>query len=196
MGLLELLLLSAGLAMDAFAVSVCKGLSQKKVTLKAMLVCGIWFGIFQALMPAAGYLLGVQLSGYVTEITPWIAFALLAVIGGNMVREALSEETESEINASLCAKVMFAMAVATSIDALAVGVTFACVPVKVFAKAGRTVNTLFGVGCIGIITFLISCIGVKIGGVFGSKYEKKAELAGGIILVCLGLKILIEHLIL
>lgn len=195
MGLLELLLLSVGLAMDAFAVSVCKGLSQKKVTLKAMLVCGIWFGVFQALMPAAGYLLGVQLSGYVEEITPWIAFFLLAAIGGNMIREVLSGEEESETNASLCVRVMFAMAVATSIDALAVGVTFACVPVKVFAEAGRTANTLFGVGCIGIIAFLISCIGVKIGGVFGSRYEKKAEVAGGIILVCLGLKILIEHLL-
>lgn len=195
MGLFELLLLSVGLAMDAFAVSVCKGLSQKEVTLKTMLVCGGWFGTFQALMPAIGYLLGVQLSGYITAITPWIAFGLLAAIGGNMIREALSEEEEDGMNASLCVRVMFAMAVATSIDALAVGVTFACVPVKVLAEAGRTANTALGVVCIGVVTFFISCAGVKIGGVFGSRYEKKAELAGGVILVCLGLKILLEHLL-
>lgn len=194
MGITELILLSVGLAMDAFAVSVCKGLSQKKVTVRAMVICGAWFGVFQALMPAIGYLLGVQLSGYVTEITPWIACILLAAIGGNMIREALSQEEENETNASLNVKVMATLAVATSIDALAVGVTFACVPVRVFVQASQMVNTAFGVICIGIVTFFISCAGVKVGGLFGSKYEKKAELAGGVILVCLGLKILIEHL--
>lgn len=202
MGTIELIFLSVGLAMDAFAVSVCKGLAQKKLSVKACLICGVWFGGFQALMPLIGYILAAQLSGYVTAITPWIAFVLLALIGGNMIREACSKEEACSCDAeggscndALDAKTMFVMAVATSIDALAIGVTFAMVPVKVLPAANEFINTLAGVGCIGVITFALSCAGVKIGSVFGSKYEKKAELAGGIILVCPGLKILIEHLI-
>lgn len=202
MGTLELILLSVGLAMDAFAVSVCKGLAQKKLSVKACLVCGIWFGGFQALMPFIGYVLAAQLSGYVTAVTPWIAFLLLALIGGNMIREACSKEEACSCDANgggscsdaLDVKTMFVMAVATSIDALAIGVTFAMVPVKVLPAASELMNTLIGVGSIGVITFGLSCFGVKIGSVFGSKYEKKAELAGGIILVCLGVKILAEHL--
>lgn len=203
MGTVELILLSVGLAMDAFAVSVCKGLAQKKLSVKACLICGVWFGGFQALMPLIGYVLAAQLSGYVTAITPWIAFVLLTLIGGNMIREACSKEEACSCNASgggscsdaLDVKTMFVMAVATSIDALAIGVTFAMVPVNVLPAASEFINTLIGVGCIGVITFALSCLGVKIGNVFGAKYEKKAELAGGMILVCLGLKILIEHLI-
>ena len=203
MGTVELILLSVGLGMDAFAVSVCKGLAQKKLSVKACLSCGVWFGGFQALMPLIGYVLAAQLSGYVTAITPWIAFVLLTLIGGNMIREACSKEEACSCNASgggscsdaLDVKTMFVMAVATSIDALAIGVTFAMVPVNVFPAASEFINTLIGVGCIGVITFVLSCLGVKIGNVFGAKYEKKAELAGGMILVCLGLKILIEHLI-
>lgn len=202
MGTVELILLSVGLAMDAFAVSVCKGLAQKKLSVKACLICGVWFGGFQALMPLIGYVLAAQLSGYVTAITPWIAFVLLALIGGNMIREACSKEEACSCGAdgggscsdALDVKTMFVMAVATSIDALAIGVTFAMVPVNVLPAASEFVNTLIGVGCIGVITFALSCLGVKIGNVFGAKYEKKAELAGGILLVCLGLKILIEHL--
>lgn len=194
MSLWELLLLAVGLSMDAFAVSVCKGLAQKKVTAKAMVICGAWFGIFQALMPTIGYLLGAQFSSYVTSITPWIAFVLLVFIGGNMIREARTPETE-DTSGALDIKTMFVMAVATSIDALAIGVTFACVPVNVLSHAGEMVNTLFGVCLIGATTFCISAAGVKVGGVFGSRYEKKAELVGGIILIFLGVKILVEHLI-
>ena len=210
MGFVELLLLAVGLAMDAFAVSVCKGLSQPRVTVKAMVICGAWFGAFQALMPLIGYLLGAQFSSYVSEISPWIAFVLLAFIGGNMIREALPDKKQTECEekgacelggrcdmgaggGALDSKTMFVMAVATSIDALAFGVTFACVPVRVFAGISELLNTLFAVGVIGAVTFVVSCAGVKIGGVFGSKYEQKAELAGGVILVCLGLKILAEH---
>lgn len=201
MGITELILLSVGLAMDAFAVSVCKGLSQRKVTLRTMVICGVWFGAFQALMPAVGYLLGAQFSGYVTAVAPWISFVLLGAIGGNMIREACAKEDtcdcerkDGSCSDALDAKTMFVMAVATSIDALAVGVSFAFVPISVFGQATQLVNTLFGICMIGVITFFISCAGVKAGGIFGSRYEKKAELAGGIILVFLGLKILAEHL--
>ena len=139
-----------------------------------------------------GYLLGAGFTGYITGITPWIAFVLLSLIGGNMIKEAVSKE-EEKADDSLGFKVMLTMAVATSIDALAVGVTFACVPVSILGSVGEMVNTILGVVIIGITTFVLSCIGVKIGNIFGLKYKSKAELAGGIILICLGIKILLEH---
>lgn len=183
MGLLELFILAVGLSMDAFAVSVCKGLAMPKITVKKASVVGIWFGGFQALMPALGYLLGSQFKDSITAIDHWIAFILLGIIGGNMIREACSGECEKE-NDSLDIKTMFLLAVATSIDALAVGITFA------FLK----VNIAAAVSFIGVTTFVISAAGVKIGNIFGTKYKSKAELAGGIILILLGLKILLEHL--
>ena len=183
MGLLELFILAAGLSMDAFAVSVCKGLAMPKITVKKAAVVGIWFGGFQALMPALGYLLGSQFKDSITAIDHWIAFILLGIIGGNMIREACSGECENESD-SLDIKTMFLLAVATSIDALAVGITFA------FLK----VNIAAAVSFIGITTFIISAAGVKIGNIFGTKYKSKAELAGGIILILLGLRILLEHL--
>ncbi len=183
MGLLELFILAVGLSMDAFAVSVCKGLAMPKITVRKAAVVGIWFGGFQALMPALGYLLGSQFKDSITAIDHWIAFILLGIIGGNMIREACSGECEKE-NDSLDIKTMFLLAVATSIDALAVGITFA------FLK----VNIAAAVSFIGVTTFVISAAGVKIGNIFGTKYKSKAELAGGIILILLGLKILLEHL--
>ena len=183
MGLLELFILAVGLSMDAFAVSVCKGLAMPKITVKKAAVVGIWFGGFQALMPALGYLLGSQFKDSITAIDHWIAFILLGIIGGNMIREACSGECEKE-NDSLDIKTMFLLVVATSIDALAVGITFA------FLK----VNIAAAVSFIGVTTFVISAAGVKIGNIFGTKYKSKAELAGGIILILLGLKILLEHL--
>ena len=192
MGLIEILLLAVGLSMDAFAVSVCKGLAIKQINLKKAAICGIWFGGFQALMPMIGYLLGAGFTGYITNITPWIAFVLLSLIGGNMIKEALFAN-EEKTDDSLGIKTMFTMAVATSIDALAVGVTFACVPVEIAPTLNGLINTVIGVVLIGITTFILSCIGVKIGNIFGLKYKSKAELAGGIILVCLGIKILLEY---
>lgn len=192
MGIVELLLLAVGLSMDAFAVSVCKGLAMKKITLKSALICGVWFGGFQAMMPMIGYLLGAQFAGYVSAITPWIAFVLLSLIGGNMIRESLSKK-EEEADSSLGIKTMFLLAVATSIDALAIGVTFACVPVCIISDIGILLNTVIAVIIIGITTFVLSCIGVKIGNVFGTKYKNKAEFVGGIILIGLGIKILLDY---
>ncbi len=183
MGLLELFILAVGLSMDAFAVSVCKGLAMPKISVKKAVIVGIWFGGFQALMPALGYLLGSQFKDSITAVDHWIAFILLGIIGGNMIREACSGECEKE-NDSLDIKTMFLLAVATSIDALAVGITFA------FLK----VNIVAAVSFIGATTFIISAAGVKIGNIFGTKYKAKAELAGGVILILLGLKILLEHL--
>ncbi len=183
MGLLELFILAVGLSMDAFAVSVCKGLAMPKITLKKTLIVGIWFGGFQALMPALGYLLGVQFRDKITAIDHWIAFILLGLIGANMIKEACSGECEQE-NDSLDFRTMFLLAVATSIDALAVGITFAFL----------NVHLLWAVSFIGVTTFTLSAIGVKIGNIFGTRYKSKAELAGGIILIVLGCKILLEHL--
>lgn len=183
MGLLELFILAAGLSMDAFAVSVCKGLAMPKITLKKTLIVGLWFGGFQALMPAIGYFLGVQFRDKITAIDHWIAFILLGLIGANMIKEACSGDCEEE-NDSLDIKTMFLLAVATSIDALAVGITFAFLNVRL----------LSAVSFIGVTTFALSAIGVKIGNVFGTRYKAKAELAGGVILILLGLKILLEHL--
>lgn len=185
MGLIELFLIAAGLSMDAFAVSVCKGLSMKKCTWTKAGIVGLYFGIFQAGMPLLGYALGVQFKDAITSVDHWIAFVLLGLIGGNMIREALGGcDGCEEQDESLDFKTMTGLAVATSIDALAVGVTFAFLHVEIVPA----------VSFIGVITFLISVAGVKIGNVFGSKYQKKAEIAGGTILILLGLKILIEHL--
>ena len=183
MGLLELFILAVGLSMDAFAVSVCKGLAMPKITLRRTFIVGAWFGGFQALMPAVGYVLGVQFRDKITAVDHWIAFLLLGVIGANMIKEALSGECENESD-SLDVRTMFLLAVATSIDALAVGITFAFLKVHIIAA----------VSFIGVTTFAISAAGVKIGNVFGTKYKSKAELAGGIILMLLGLKILLGHL--
>lgn len=181
MGLIELFLIAVGLSMDAFAVSVCKGLAMPKCTFKKAAIVGLWFGGFQALMPAIGYILGAQFQEAIASIDHWIAFVLLALIGGNMIHEALDND-EEEADASLDVKTMFLLAVATSIDALAIGITFA------FLK----VNIIPAVCFIGIVTFIISFAGVKIGNVFGARYKNKAEIVGGIILILLGLKI--EHL--
>lgn len=183
MGLIELFLIAVGLSMDAFAVSVCKGLAMPKCTFKKAAIVGLWFGGFQALMPAIGYILGAQFQEAIASIDHWIAFVLLALIGGNMIREALDND-EEEADASLDVKTMFLLAVATSIDALAIGITFA------FLK----VNIIPAVCFIGSVTFIISFAGVKIGNVFGVRYKNKAEIVGGVILILLGLKILLEHL--
>lgn len=184
MGIIEIILIAVSLAMDAFAVSICKGLSMKKMDWKKAIIIGLYFGIFQGGMPLIGYLLGVGFEESIKFIDHWIAFGLLAFIGGNMIKEALSKNDEDEVDDSVDFKTMIVLAIATSIDALAVGVTFAFL----------NVNILLAVALIGIITFVISCIGVKLGNVFGDKYEKKAELAGGVVLVLIGLKILLEHL--
>ena len=183
MGLIELFLIAVGLSMDAFAVSVCKGLAMPKCTFKKAAIVGLWFGGFQALMPAIGYILGAQFQEAIASIDHWIAFVLLALIGGNMIHEALDND-EEDADASLDVKTMFLLAVATSIDALAIGITFA------FLK----VNIIPAVCFIGIVTFIISFAGVKIGNVFGARYKNKAEIVGGVILILLGLKILLEHL--
>ena len=183
MDLIELFLIAVGLSMDAFAVSVCKGLAMPKCTFKKAAIVGLWFGGFQALMPAIGYILGAQFQETIASIDHWIAFVLLALIGGNMIHEALDND-EEEADASLDVKTMFLLAVATSIDALAIGITFA------FLK----VNIIPAVCFIGIVTFIISFAGVKIGNVFGARYKNKAEIVGGVILILLGLKILLEHL--
>lgn len=184
MGFWELLLLGVGLSMDAFAVSVCKGLAMKKATLKAELTCGLWFGSFQALMPLIGFFLGTLFADAIQAFDHWIAFGLLALIGFNMLKEAFGDEEENA-DADLSVKTMFVMAVATSIDALAVGISL--------AMAGN-VNIFIAITLIGITTFLLSAVGVAVGNIFGSRYEKKAEIAGGVILILLGIKILLEHL--
>lgn len=184
MDLLSLLLLAVGLSMDAFAVSICKGLAVGKVKAKHMCVVGAWFGGFQALMPAIGYLLGSSFEGYINKFDHWVAFFLLALIGGGMVRESFEKDDE-KLDDSFTFKAMFILAVATSIDALAVGITFALLP---------DVNIAAAVCFIGATTFILSAAGLKIGNIFGLKYKNKAELAGGAILILIGLKILLEHL--
>ena len=189
MGIGELLLLAVGVSMDAFEVYVCKGLAMKRVTLKEEMTCGLWFGGFQALMPTIGFFLGTLFADAIEAVDHWVAFVLLAVIGFNMLKEAFSQEEEcgccDEKNADLSVKTMFVMAVATSIDALAVGISL--------AMAG-SVNIWLAALFIGICTCSLSACGVRIGNVFGSRYEKKAQIAGGVILFLLGLKILLEHL--
>ncbi|MCI9073367.1 MAG: manganese efflux pump [Lachnospiraceae bacterium] len=183
MTLLNLFLIAVGLSMDAFAVSVCKGLAMEKAPLKKAAVAGAWFGSFQALMPLLGYLLGSRFEKYITHIDHWIAFGLLALIGANMVKEAFSKE-EEKASSTMYFKEMFLLAVATSIDALAVGITFA------FLR----VDLLPAVCFIGATTFVLSALGVKVGNLFGSRYKSRAELAGGILLILMGFKILLEHL--
>lgn len=183
MNLAELFIIAVGLSMDAFAVSVCKGLSVQKMKLGHGLVCGAYFGGFQALMPAFGYLLGSQFESMITQIDHWVAFILLGIIGFNMIKE--SRETGEEcLDCSFGFKAMLPLAVATSIDALAVGVTFAFLKVNIF----------WAVLFIGTVTFILSAIGVRVGYVFGVKYKSRAELSGGVILVIMGTKILLEHL--
>ena len=183
MGIIEIILLAIGLSMDAFAVAICKGLAMEKVSIKKVAIVGAWFGGFQALMPLIGFLLGVSFKDYIVAIDHWISFVLLSLIGFNMIKESLSKD-EDEENSSLAFKLMLVLAVATSIDALAVGVTFAFLQV----------NVVLAVIIIGITTFILSSIGVKIGNVFGARYKSKAEFAGGLILILLGVKILLEHL--
>lgn len=182
MSLFELFIIAVGLSMDAFAVSVCKGLSMRKISLQKSLTVGLYFGCFQALMPLLGYFLGKQFASFITDYDHWVTFILLALIGGNMIRESRGGD-EVETDASLSVKSMLPLAVATSIDALAVGVSFA------FLKVHIAPAVVF----IGVITFVLSAIGVKIGNVFGAKYKSRAELAGGIVLVIMGVKILLEH---
>lgn len=184
MNLMTLFVLAVGLSMDAFAVAVCKGLAMRKITLGKMAVVGAWFGGFQALMPAIGYVLGYQFKDHIMAVDHWIAFALLVFIGINMIRESRKEEDEMTEDDSLKPRTMFILAVATSIDALAVGITFAFLEV----------NILAAVSFIGVITFVLSMAGVRVGNVFGTRYKSRAELAGGVILVLLGVKILLEHL--
>ena len=183
MSLMELFLIAVGLSMDAFAVSVCKGLSVRKATVKHALCVGLYFGGFQALMPLIGYLLGTQFESVITSVDHWIAFGLLAFIGGNMIREALSRE-EEKLDDSFSFRTMMTLAVATSIDALAMGVTFAFLRVDIVPA----------VLLIGATTFVLSAVGLKVGNVFGAKYKARAELFGGVVLVLMGLKILLEHL--
>ncbi len=183
MSLLTLFITAVGLSMDAFAVSVCKGLAMKKLSRKKAVVIGLWFGGFQALMPALGYLLGKRFERYVTAIDHWIAFVLLALIGANMIKEALSAE-EEKADDSVDIKTMFLLAVATSIDALAVGITYAFLQVRIVPA----------VSFIGIITLVLSVTGVKIGNAFGLKYKARAEIFGGVILIVMGWKILLEHM--
>ncbi|MEE0777232.1 MAG: manganese efflux pump MntP family protein [Bacillota bacterium] len=183
MGIISLFFIALGLAMDAFAVSICKGLSMDRIKIKNAVVIGLYFGIFQAGMPVIGYLLGVQFQSKITAIDHWIAFILLGLIGFNMIREALSKE-EEEANDSVDFHTMIVLAIATSIDALAVGITFAFLGTNIVAAAT----------IIGCVTFVTSLIGVKIGNLFGSRYKSKAEFIGGLILILLGTKILLEHL--
>lgn len=183
MSLIELFFIAVGLSMDAFAVAICKGLSMKQLNMKHAAIVGLYFGGFQGLMPLLGYLIGYRFQDAIVSYDHWIAFILLSFIGGNMIKEAFGED-EDCCDASVAFKDMVILAIATSIDALAVGVSFA------FLK----VNIVPAVSFIGIITFSLSIVGVKVGNLFGMKYKSKAEFAGGLILICIGLKILIEHL--
>ncbi|WP_343249629.1 manganese efflux pump MntP family protein [Diplocloster hominis] len=189
MNFAELFILAVGLSMDAFAVAVCKGLSMKKITLRKAALVGLYFGFFQAAMPAVGYLLGVNFQKQITSIDHWIAFLLLGAIGVNMILEARKgggcEACGcADADADLSVRTMLILALATSIDALAVGITFAFLQVRIVPA----------ISFIGIITFVLSMLGVRIGNAFGSRYKAKAEFLGGIILICLGTKILLEHL--
>ena len=186
MPILTLFLIAVGLSMDAFAVAICKGLAVKKAGIKQMVIAGLWFGGFQAMMPALGYFFGATLQDYFEKYTHWIAFILLAAIGANMLKEAFSKKDDDEKTSdSMKAKEMFTLAVATSIDALVAGIGF-----TVYTRK----EALIAVGFIGIITFVFSAAGIKIGNIFGLKFKKKAEIAGGVILILMGLKILLEGL--
>lgn len=180
MSILDLFILAVGLSMDAFAVSVCKGLSLGKIKPKHMCIAGAWFGGFQALMPLIGYFLGSFFAEMIEKYDHWVAFVLLAFIGGNMIKESFGKD--EKVDSSMDVKSMLLLAIATSIDALAVGVTFAFLQVQIVPA----------VSFIGVITFIFSAVGVKIGSLFGTKYKSKAELFGGIVLVLIGIKILLE----
>lgn len=184
MGLWELFVIALGLSMDAFAVSICKGLSVRRCSIRHMMICGLYFGLFQGGMPLIGYLLGSQFESLVTVVAPYIAFALLALIGFNMIREA-REDDEETVDDDFSVKAMIPLAVATSIDALAVGVSFAFLQV----------NIVPAVSFIAVTTFCCCVIGVKIGSIFGSKYKHGAEFFGGLVLILMGFKILMEHLV-
>ena len=185
MGLAELFIIAVGLSMDAFAVSICKGLSLGKIKFKHMCIAGLWFGGFQALMPAIGYFLGSFFADMVSKYAHWVAFVLLAIIGGNMIKESFEkDECDCCGDAAMDVKTMFVMAIATSIDAMAIGVSFAFLQVSIIPA----------VTFIGVITFIFSGLGVKIGSIFGNKYKSKAELAGGIVLILMGTKTLLEGL--
>lgn len=184
MNLFDLIVTGIALSMDAFAVSIGKGLSVQKVQAKHCLICGAWFGGFQALMPLLGFLLASTFAEYIRQYDHWIAFVLLALIGANMIREVFSDE-EEKTDASFSVKTMLLLAVATSIDALATGVSFAV----------TDTNIWLAISIIGATTFLFSAAGVKVGSIFGSKYQSKAELLGGVILILIGIKILVEHLL-
>ena len=183
MSIIELLILSVALAMDAFAVSICKGLSLKEIKIKHLLIAGVWFGGFQALMPVFGYFLGSGLADKVDKFDHWIAFVILSLIGGSMIKESISDD-EEKVDNNMDVKTMFFLAIATSIDALTVGITFAFLDV----------NIVLAVILIGVITFVISGMGVKIGSIFGDKYKSKAEIAGGVVLILIGLKTLLTGL--
>ncbi len=185
MSIIEIVILAVGLAMDAFAVAICKGLSLSRIQIKHYLIIGAWFGGFQALMPLGGYFLGSAFSEYIQRFDHWIAFVLLCLIGGNMIKESFSCCEEDDHKADVAFFAMLPLAVATSIDALAVGVTLAF----------YSINIWLAVGVIGIITFIISAVGVKIGNIFGNRYSQKAEMAGGAILILIALKLLTEGLI-
>lgn len=180
MSIIELFILAIGLSMDAFAVSICKGLSLRKIKVKHMCIASAWFGGFQTLMPLIGYFLGSFFTDMITTYSHWIAFALLLLLGSNMIKESLGEE--EDVDSNMDAKNMFLLAIATSIDALAVGVTFAFLQVDIIRA----------VSFIGIVTFICSAIGVKVGSIFGSKYKSKAEFSGGIILILIGIKLLLD----
>lgn len=180
---LSVLLIAVGLAMDAFAVAICKGLAMRKPGVKAILVIGLWFGFFQAVMPVIGYLLGSSFYSYIFEYDHWIAFALLALIGANMIREALSGEEEG-VDDSIGFRTMLVLAIATSIDALAVGISLAMTGDDIVQSAVM----------IGVVTFLISAAGVKMGSLVGDRFGSRAELVGGVILILIGLRILLDHL--
>lgn len=182
MSITEIIIIAIGLSMDAFSVSICKGLNSRIFSTKTAISCGLWFGGFQALMPLIGYVLGMQFESYIRDYDHWVAFGLLALIGGNMIREALSSDDEEhdEKNGFVT---MLILAIATSIDALAVGISLACL------KA----NIWMSVAIIGVTTFVFSVVGVRIGNVFGTRYKNKAEFCGGVILILIGIKILVEH---
>lgn len=184
MSIIEIALIGVGLAMDAFAVSICKGLAMRRMNYKKAIIIAAFFGVFQALMPALGYVLGTTFANKIAAIDHWITFILLALIGANMIKEALSSDDDECQDDSLRLGDLIMLSIATSIDALAVGITFAFF----------NVSLLLSVSMIGIITFIICVIGVKVGNVFGEKYKSKAELAGGLILIVMGAKILIDHL--
>ena len=186
MELAELMVIAVGVSMDAFAVSICKGLSVQNIRPRHAMITAAWFGGFQALMPLIGFFLGVSFAGFVTNVDHWISFVLLGIIGGNMIKESFHKDEECCVDPDFSFKTMLAMAIATSIDALAIGVTFAFLQVNIW----------YAVTFIGLTTALFSGAGVYIGNIFGNRYKSKAELAGGVILLVMGIKILLDHTVL